>query len=74
MRRKIRKEEEEGEGEDDSETESGPGWVEVLVDTLLGLESRDSQLWRVLVEQVFRGIVHRITPRAVQLIANVRTS
>ena len=71
-------EEEEVEGEEgeeveeDNESESAPGWVEVMVDLLLGLESRQSQLWRSVVEQVFRGIVHQITPAAVQLIANVR--
>ncbi|CAI8031340.1 rDNA transcriptional regulator pol5 [Geodia barretti] len=66
-----RKKKAEEKKEEDDESESSAGWVEVLVDLLLGLESRQSQLWRSVVEQVFRGIVHRITPGAVQLIANV---
>jgi hypothetical protein len=69
--RKKKKRREEEEEEEDDESESRLGWVEVLVDLLLGLESRQSQLWRGVVEQVFRGVVHRITPGAVQLIANV---
>ena len=59
--------------DDDTETESSaPHWVEVLVDLLLGLLSQSSLLWRSVVEQAFRKIVHHVTPGAVQLIANVR--
>ena len=57
---------------EEEEGESSPEWVEVLVDVLLALESQASLMWRSVVELVFRGIVHRITPGAVGLIANVR--
>ena len=43
-----------------------------MVDVLLGLLSQSSLLWRSVVDQVFRRIVHRMTPGVVELIANVR--
>ena len=33
--------------------ESGPSWVEVLTDMLLGFLSQPSQLWRNMTEQVW---------------------
>ena len=56
----------------DSTGEGGPHWVEVMVDVLLGLLSQSSLFWRSVVDQVFRRIVHHVTPGVVDLIANVR--
>jgi hypothetical protein len=33
--------------------ESGPSWIEVLTDMLLGFLSQPSQLWRNVTEQVW---------------------
>ena len=57
---------------DAKEDEISPSWVEVIVDILLGFLSQPSQLWRSVVDQVFRRIVHRVTPGVIRLIANVR--
>ena len=54
-----------------SDSEAAPGWVEVATDILLGYLSQSSQLWRSVVEQVFRRLVHRVTPGVVHLIAKV---
>ena len=47
------------------------GWVEVLMDTLLGLLSRSSLLWRGVVNQVFRMVAHHVTRRALGLAIQV---
>ena len=47
------------------------GWVEVLMDTLLGLLSRSSLLWRGVVNQVFRMVSHHITRGALGLAIQV---
>ena len=60
------------ESMDNTESESAPHWMEVLIDVLLGLLSQSSLLWRVVVRQMFHGVVHRITPGAISLINNVR--
>ena len=49
----------------------GVGWVEVMVDLLLSLLSRPSQLWRAVATQVFRMVSSQITPSALQLILKV---
>ena len=47
------------------------GWVEVLMDTLLGLLSRSSLLWRGVVNQVFRMVSHHVTRGALGLAIQV---
>ena len=40
-----------------AEEESGPSWIEVLTDMLLGFLSQPSQLWRNVTEQVWTQTV-----------------
>ena len=48
-----------------------PGWMDVLIDMLLGFLSEGSQLWRSVVDQVFRMVATHITPSALELIVKV---
>ena len=59
-----------GEGVEGEGVE-GVGWVEVVVDLLLGVMSQPSQLWRSVATQVFRMITPQITGPALQLILKV---
>ena len=43
----------------------------MLTDMLLGFLSEGSQLWRSVVEQVFRMVATHLTPSAMQLIVKV---
>ena len=51
--------------------EKSVGWVEVLTDTLLGLLSRPSLLWRGVVNQAFRMVAHHVTSTALGLVLKV---
>lgn len=46
-------------------------WIEVLTDALLSLLSRPSQLWRVVVEQVFRMVANFVTLASLKIILKV---
>ncbi len=46
-------------------------WVEVLMDVLLSLLSRSSQLWRVVVEQVFRMEADSVTLESLKMMLKV---
>ena len=48
------------------------GWMDVLVDMLLGFLSEGTQLWRCVVDQVFRMVAAHITPSAMELIVKVQ--
>ena len=50
---------------------TGVGWVEVLTDTLLGVLSRPSLLWRGVVNQAFRMVAHHVTRAALGLVLQV---
>ena len=50
------------------------GWMDVLVDMLLGFLSEGTQLWRGVVDQVFRMVVPHLTPSSMELIVKVQCS
>lgn len=51
--------------------QAAPGWMDVLVDMLLGFLSEGTQLWRAVVDQVFRMVASHLTSSAMQLIVKV---